>query len=49
MDTVNAQGYDGVNNGVYKIGFATRLVAYDDAFEALFATLDMLEDAICGA
>ena len=43
MDAVNAQVYDGVNNGVYKVGFATRQAAYEDAFDALFAALDKLE------
>ena len=46
IDAVNAQVYDSVNNGVYKVGFATRQVAYDDAFDALFTTLDMLEERL---
>ena len=35
--------YDTVNNGVYKAGFATSQAAYDEAFDALFETLDALE------
>lgn len=47
--------YDRVNNGVYKAGFATTQEAYEDAFSALFAELDGLEDRLdrqrylCGA
>jgi putative glutathione S-transferase len=43
MNAVNAEIYDGINNGVYKVGFATRQAAYEDAFDALFAALDKLE------
>ena len=32
-----------MNNGVYKTGFARSQAAYEDAFDALFATLDALE------
>lgn len=40
---VNALVYEHVNNGVYKCGFATTQEAYEDAFDALFTTLDQLE------
>ena len=43
IDALNAKIYDAVNNGVYKCGFATSQAAYDEAFDALFATLDELE------
>lgn len=43
IDVINAEVYDGVNNGVYKTGFATRQTAYEDAFTALFETLDGLD------
>lgn len=43
IDAVNARIYDTVNNGVYKAGFATRQSAYEDAFSALFDSLDWLE------
>jgi glutathionyl-hydroquinone reductase len=43
IDDLNARVYETVNNGVYRAGFATTQAAYDEAFEALFATLDDLE------
>jgi len=43
IDAVNETVYDNVNNGVYKAGFATAQDAYEEAFDALFATLDDLE------
>ena len=46
IDEINAVIYDTVNNGVYKCGFATTQEAYEEAFDALFNTLDMLEDRL---
>jgi putative glutathione S-transferase len=43
IDAVNALVYENVNNGVYRTGFATTQVAYEAAFDRLFATLDELE------
>lgn len=43
IDAVNEPVYEHVNNGVYKTGFASTQEAYEEAFEALFATLDDLE------
>jgi glutathionyl-hydroquinone reductase len=43
IDHINARVYDTVNNGVYRAGFATTQEAYEEAFLALFATLDELE------
>jgi putative glutathione S-transferase len=43
IDRINAVVYDNVNNGVYRAGFATTQQAYEEAFTALFATLDELE------
>jgi glutathionyl-hydroquinone reductase len=43
IDRVNAQVYANVNNGVYRCGFAKSQAAYDEAYDALFATLDELE------
>lgn len=48
IDAVNARVYDDINNGVYKAGFATTQGAYEEAFEALFAALDMVEDRLSG-
>ena len=43
IEAVNALVYPSVNNGVYRAGFATTQVAYEDAFNDLFSTLDQLE------
>jgi len=43
IDVTNDFVYHAVNNGVYKCGFATTQTAYDEAFDALFDALDMLE------
>ncbi|MFC7332789.1 glutathione S-transferase family protein [Rhodocista pekingensis] len=46
IDALNARIYDTVNNGVYKAGFATAQDAYEEAAEALFGTLDWLEQRL---
>jgi len=46
IDAVNEVVYDNVNNGVYKAGFATTQEAYEQAFDALFATLDDLDERL---
>lgn len=43
IDTINQRVYDTVNNGVYRAGFATRQAPYEEAFDALFDSLDWLE------
>ena len=43
IDALNARVYETVNNGVYRAGFATTQEAYEEAFRALFETLDILE------
>ncbi len=43
IDALNARIYDGLNNGVYRAGFATNQDAYEEAAGAVFATLDWLE------
>ena len=48
IDAVNARVYDSVNNGVYKCGFATSQLAYDEAIEPLFDTLDWLDARLAG-
>ena len=46
IDAVNERVYNTVNNGVYKSGFATTQEAYEDAFDALFDSLDWLESLL---
>jgi glutathionyl-hydroquinone reductase len=46
IDELNDLVYHTVNNGVYKAGFATSQDAYEEAFDALFATLDRLEERL---
>ncbi len=46
IDAVNDRVYNTVNNGVYKAGFATTQGAYEEAFTALFETLDWLEEKL---
>ena len=43
IDELNARIYKGLNNGVYRAGFATTQVAYEEAFREVFASLDELE------
>lgn len=43
IDALNDLIYRTVNNGVYRAGFATTQEAYEEAVDALFATLDQLE------
>ena len=43
IDRVNEMVYKNINNGVYRCGFARSQEAYDQAYDALFATLDELE------
>ena len=43
IDAVNELTYAGVNNGVYRAGFATTQAAYEAAYDLVFATLDQLE------
>jgi putative glutathione S-transferase len=46
IDAVNQRVYDTVNNGVYRAGFATTQVAYEEAVGPLFDTLDWLEERL---
>ncbi len=43
IDEVNAWVYPGINDGVYKCGFAKTQLAYDEAAAELAAALDRLE------
>jgi len=46
IDTLNAEIYDRINNGVYKAGFATTQDAYEQAVYPLFKALDALEERL---
>ncbi|MFG1999018.1 glutathione S-transferase family protein [Spirillospora sp. NPDC048911] len=46
IDELNELIYATVNNGVYRAGFATGQGAYEEAVDALFATLDRLEERL---
>lgn len=48
IDRVNDRVYQGVNNGVYKVGFATTQAAYEESFGELFETLEWLEQRLSG-
>lgn len=43
IDAVNDEVYESVNNGVYKAGFAETQAAYEEAYVALFESLDRLD------
>jgi putative glutathione S-transferase len=46
IDALATLIYHTVNNGVYKAGLATSQAAYEEAFDALFTTLDALEERL---
>ncbi len=46
IDAMNDRIYHGLNNGVYRAGFATSQQAYDGAVTQVFATLDWLEERL---
>ncbi|WP_375488794.1 glutathione S-transferase family protein [uncultured Jatrophihabitans sp.] len=48
IDEVAQLVFEDVNNGVYKCGFARSQHAYDDAYSALFARLDWLDERLRG-
>jgi putative glutathione S-transferase len=43
IDQLNTVIYSNINNGVYRCGFAASQEAYEEAFDALFRTLDEIE------
>lgn len=48
IDALNAEIYPRLNNGVYRTGFATTQLAYDEAFADVFGMLDRLEARLAG-
>lgn len=46
IDEINNRIYESVNNGVYKCGFATSQLAYEEALIPLFSTLDWLDERL---
>lgn len=46
IEEVNQKVYQGVNNGVYRAGFATTQQAYEKAVDKLFASLDWIEQRL---
>jgi putative glutathione S-transferase len=46
IDQWNERIYHTVNNGVYRCGFAQTQTAYDQACEALFTTLDKIDQVL---
>ncbi len=49
MDVLIRQIYADVNNGVYRCGFAVDQRAYDQAYDALWQRLDVLEERLTGS
>lgn len=48
IDELADEIFHNVNNGVYKCGFTRNQKVYEEAFSALFATLDKLEERLAG-
>ena len=46
IDELNELIYPNVNNGVYRCGFARAQDAYEESYDALFSTLDVLEERL---
>jgi glutathionyl-hydroquinone reductase len=46
IDAIGALIHHTVSSGVYKAGLATTQAAYEEAFDALFTTLDALEERL---
>ncbi|MBO0832409.1 MAG: glutathione S-transferase C-terminal domain-containing protein [Actinobacteria bacterium] len=46
IDALGTLIYHAVNNGVYRCGFSTSQASYEEAFDALFATLDALDERL---
>lgn len=48
IDGWNERIYPSLNNGVYRAGFATAQIAYEEAYHTVFAMLDELEAHLAG-
>lgn len=48
IDALNERIYEGLNNGVYRTGFASTQEAYEEAVTQVFACLDELEQRLEG-
>lgn len=48
IDQINDRLYDGFNNAVYQAGFATHQLAYEEAVEKVFDSLEFLEQRLEG-
>jgi len=48
IDAVNEWVYTGLNNGVYRAGFASSQEAYDEAVGPVFETLDRMDALLAG-
>lgn len=48
IDALNERIYPRLNNGVYRAGFATTQIAYDEAFADVFGMLNELETKLAG-
>ncbi|MGW5372612.1 glutathione S-transferase family protein [Streptomyces sp. NPDC004009] len=48
IDTVMAEVYEDVNNGVYRAGFATHQAEYEKACTAVFRRLELLAERLAG-
>lgn len=46
IDRINERVYHGLNNGVYRAGFATTQDAYEDAVKEVFNTINEMEDIL---
>ena len=46
IDKINDMVYHNINNGVYKVGFATNQKVYEEAFDQLFSALDQLDQLL---
>jgi glutathionyl-hydroquinone reductase len=46
IDKINEFIYENINNGVYRVGFAAKQAAYEEAFLSLFSALDEMDQRL---